>query len=202
MPRRPAGFPGGAHKCVHRRRPAEAHALLEQAQPPGRTRGPRPPPPSRMNGSWLWYGPKHLLAPSRSLAPATRCGRLSAPVLLGRTTERWRKERLPCHRPSKHSRAPTSARVLRSPCRERPVANDAATPSPEPRGAAVPSDPRDEPPDRPFRDERATRVASVKPSAPRRSVPSCPARAFAGPTFTTSRSAPDGSSSDTSVVVG
>lgn len=111
MLRRPAGFPGRTHECVHRRRPAEAHALLKQAQPPGRTRGPRPPPPSRVNGSWLGYGPKHLLAPPRSLAPATRCGRLPAFVLLGRTTERWRKELLPCHRPSRHNRAPISAQV-------------------------------------------------------------------------------------------
>lgn len=45
MPRRPAGFPGGA--CVHQRRPAIAFATS------GRTRRPRPSSPSRVNGLWL-----------------------------------------------------------------------------------------------------------------------------------------------------
>jgi hypothetical protein len=87
----------------------------------------------------LGWARSTFLLPPRSLAPATRCGRLPAPVLLGRTTERWRRERLPCHRPSRHSRAPISAQVLRSPHRERPDANDAATPSPEPREPLSPA---------------------------------------------------------------
>jgi hypothetical protein len=71
MPRRPAGFPGGA--CVHRRRPAIAEATS------GRTRRPRPSPPGHVNGLWLRYGPRHLLRLVRlSLEPATR-SRASSP---------------------------------------------------------------------------------------------------------------------------
>jgi hypothetical protein len=51
-----ASSPGGLpwRSCVHQRRPAIALATS------GRTRRPRPCSPSRVNGLWLRYDPRHL----------------------------------------------------------------------------------------------------------------------------------------------
>jgi hypothetical protein len=60
MPLSPRGLPRGsaALSCVLRRRPAAAHRATS-----GRTREPRPAPPSRVKRfSWLRLGPRHLLA--------------------------------------------------------------------------------------------------------------------------------------------
>jgi hypothetical protein len=73
-----ASSPGGLPRrsCVHRRRPAIASATS------GRTRRPRPSPPSRVNGLWLLYGPRHLPRPLASRTnPATRSrASLSSPT--------------------------------------------------------------------------------------------------------------------------
>lgn len=77
------------------------------------TRGPRPTPPSRVNGcSWCCSGPKHLLAPSA----AVRIGDPIRPLARSRpfpdATHARRRELLPCHRPTRHNACPQS-----SPCR-------------------------------------------------------------------------------------
>lgn len=87
MPRRPAGTPGGAMSTGVGPQSYAPHFRTGRSDL-GSSRGPRPLPPSRVNGSWLRTGPRHLLSSahsrrsfdralrdvsrSRSRAPATR----------------------------------------------------------------------------------------------------------------------------------
>jgi hypothetical protein len=67
MPRRPAGTPGGAASTgVGPRSCALRRSDL------GSSRRPRPLPPSRVNGSWLRTGPRHLLSSAHSRRPLDR----------------------------------------------------------------------------------------------------------------------------------
>jgi hypothetical protein len=54
---------------VHRRRPAVVRFWRSDL---GSSRGPRPLPPSRVNGSWLRTGPRHLLSSAHSRRPFGR----------------------------------------------------------------------------------------------------------------------------------
>jgi hypothetical protein len=163
MPRRPAGYPGGA--CVHQRRPAIAEATS------GRTRRPRPRSPSRVNGLWLRIRSE---APSSSLRfsrpPATRSARpLYARPFSGRVASWRRRELLPCHRPSRDSTCPDSPR-LRSPLlTERGCASGAVAPSLEPREAPVPVR-DDRPPATAASASREAAAALHTGEAPRREV--------------------------------
>ena len=132
IPRRPAGFPGGA--CVHQRRPAIASATS------GRTRRPRPSSPSRVKRSLASprsEAPSSSLRPSRR--PATRSARpLHARPFSGQVASRRRRELLPCHRPSTDSPCPGSSRLPSALLTERGCASGVATPSLEPREPPVP----------------------------------------------------------------
>jgi len=108
MLRRPRA--SSVERIVHRRRPAILRSQVE-------TRGPRPTPPSRVNGcSWCCSGPKHLLAPSA----VVRIGDPIRPLGMSRplrdATSRGVRELLPCQPTHEAQRVPPILAVcLRAP---------------------------------------------------------------------------------------
>lgn len=66
MPRRPAGTPGGAASTGVGPQSCAPTLSCSGRSDLGSSRRPRPLPPSRVNGSWLRTGPRHLLSSAHS----------------------------------------------------------------------------------------------------------------------------------------
>lgn len=108
------GLPGGACEQVHRRRPA----IASIAAISGRTREPRPSPAEPHERSFDGHRARRTLPPRGSFDAATRVERSRplapfqsdpSPKASCEAAVARARERLPCHRPARHSPCPQSA---------------------------------------------------------------------------------------------